>query len=180
MIDLRFVAPDLRRIDEVSSEVVICGIWKDERPLTGLASLLDWRLAGRLSRLAKQGFLLGDVGEVLVVPARPRLPFDKLLACGLGPRAAFGEASFRTVLARALDALSGLSVKKAVVELPGRGEGDRALAAESAAEILLELIGDDDRDELFFVEEVDGQRRIETHAQERHRTAMRALAIAGR
>ncbi len=41
MIDLRFVAPDLRRLDEVASEVVVCGIWKDERPLTGLASLLD-------------------------------------------------------------------------------------------------------------------------------------------
>ena len=72
MIELRFVAPDLRRLDEVGSEVVVCGIWKDERPFTGLACLLDWRLAGRLSRLAKQGFLVGDVGEVLVVPARPR------------------------------------------------------------------------------------------------------------
>ena len=178
MIDLRFVAPDLRRLDEVGSEVVICGIWRDERPLTGLASLLDWRLAGRLSRLAKQGFLVGDVGEVLVVPARPRLPFDKLLVCGLGPRAAFDETTFRTVLARALDALTGLSVKKAVVELPGRGDG--GVEAEQAAEILLDLIGDHEPDALCFVEEPEGQRRIEKHAQERHRTALRAQAVASR
>ena len=170
MIDLRFVAPDLRRLDEVASEVVVCGIWKDERPLTGLASLLDWRLAGRLSRLAKQGFLVGDVGEVLFLPARPRLPFDKLLACGLGRRAGFDDAIFRTVLARALDALTGLSVKSAVVELPGRGDG--GASAERAASILLDLIGDDERDALCFVEEPDGQRLIEKHAQDRHRTAL--------
>ena len=174
MIDLRFVAPDLRRLDEVGSEVVVCGVWKDERPLTGLACLLDWRLAGRLSRLAKQGFLVGDVGEVLVIPARPRLPFDKLLACGLGPRASFGAPIFRTVLERIVDALAGLSVKKAVIELPGRGDG--GLDAELAAEILLDVVGDDERDALCFVEEPDGQRRIEKHAQERHRTALRAQA----
>lgn len=178
MIDLRFVAPDLRRLDEAGSEVVVCGIWKDERPLTGLAALLDWRLAGRLSRLAKQGFLVGEVGEVLVVPARPRLPFDKLLACGLGARASFGDATFRTVLVRIIDALRGLSVKKAVIELPGRGHG--GLEAERAAEILLDVIGDDERDALSFVEDPDSQRRIEKHAQERHRTALRAQALSSR
>jgi hypothetical protein len=178
MIELRFVAPDLRRLDEASSEVVVCGIWRDARPLTGLASLLDWRLAGRLSRLAKRGFLVGEAGEVLALPARPRLPFDKLLVCGLGPRASFGEATYRAVLVRALDALKGLSVKKAVLELPGRGDG--GLEAERAAEILLDLIGDDERDALCFVEEPEGQRRIEKHAQERHRTALRAESLAGR
>jgi hypothetical protein len=178
MIDLRFVAPDLRRLDEVGAEVVVCGVWKDERPLSGLACLLDWRLAGRLSRLAKQGFLAGDVGEVLVVPARPRLPFDKLLACGLGPRASFDAATFRTVLERIVDALAGLSVKKAVIELPGRGDG--GLEPEHAAEILLDVVGDDERDVLCFVEDLDAQRRIEKHAQERHRTALRAQGMTSR
>lgn len=178
MIDLRFVAPDLRRLDEVSSEVVVCGIWRDARPFTGLACLLDWRLSGRLSRLAKQGFLVGEVGEVLVLPSRPRLPFDKLLACGLGPRAHFGDATFRTVLVRILDALTGLSVKKAIIELPGRGDG--VVDPEHAAEILLDVIGEDERDALCFVEEPEGQRRIERHAQERHRTALRAQGMSAR
>ena len=177
MTELRFVAPDLRRLDEVGSEVVVCGIWRDERPFSGLACLLDWRLAGRLSRLARQGFLVGDVGEVLVVPARPRLPFDKLLACGLGPRATFNDVAFRTVLERIVDALAGLSVKKAVIELPGRGQG--GVDAERAAEILLDVVGDDERD-LCFVEEPDAQRRIEKHAQERHRTALRAQGMSAR
>ena len=54
MVDLRFVPRALRHLDETSAEVVACCIYRDERPLSGLAGLLDWRLSGRLSRLAKQ------------------------------------------------------------------------------------------------------------------------------
>ncbi len=172
MIDLRFVTPDLRRIDESPAEVIGCGVYRDTRPLTGLAALLDWRMAGRLSKLAKQGFLLGEVGEVLVVPARPRLPFDKLLAFGLGPRESFGDATFRKILERVLDSLAGLHVKKAVLELPGRG--DPGIEPERAAAILLDVLGEDERDALAFVEEEPGRKRIEQHALERRRTALRA------
>ncbi len=171
MTNLRFVAPDLRRLDEAGTEAIICGVWQDERPFSGLAGLLDWRLKGRLSHLAKEGFLRGDVEEVLLVPVRPRLPFDTLLACGLGPRAAFDGATFRVVLARALDALKGLSTKGAVVELP------HGLDAEVAADILLELIDDEGRDALCFVEDPENQVRIEKRAEERHRTILRTARI---
>jgi hypothetical protein len=172
MLDLRFVPRVLRQLDDVSAEVIACGIYRDERPLTGLAGLLDWRLAGRLSRLVKEGFLVGEVGELLAMPVRPRLPFDKLLVAGLGPKSSFGEGAFRTVLERTMNALSGLHVKKAVVELPGRG--DAAITAERAADILLDLIGDDERDALTFVEDPSDQQRIEKHAEARRRSALRA------
>jgi ATP-dependent Lhr-like helicase len=42
---------------------------------------------------------------VLVVPVRPRLPFDKVLAFGLGPRAGGRDATFTKVLERPLDVL---------------------------------------------------------------------------
>lgn len=171
IIDLRFVARDLRRLDETSAEVIACGIYRDARPMTGLAGLCDWRLAGRLSKLAKQGFLLGEVGEVLALPVRPRLPFDKLLVAGLGPRASFGDATFKKVTSRMIDAIAGLHTKKAILELPGRG--DQAISAERAADILLDLIGDDERDVLTFVEDAKDQERIERQAQERRRQAMR-------
>jgi hypothetical protein len=82
------------------------------------------------------------------------------------------------VLERIVDALAGLSVKKAVIELPGRGDG--GLEPEHAAEILLDVVGDDERDVLCFVEDLDAQRRIEKHAQERHRTALRAQGMTSR
>jgi hypothetical protein len=171
MNDLRFVAPDLRRLDDASAEIIVCGMWQDARPLSGLAGLLDWRLAGTLSRLAKQSFIVGDVGEALVLPVRPRLPFDKLLVCGLGARASFGGDTFKVVLERIRGALTGLSAKKAIVELPGRG--DQAIDAELAAEILLDAIGEEERDGLTFVEDASGQQQIEKHAVDRRRTAPR-------
>lgn len=172
MLDLRFVARDLRRLDETSAEVVACGVYRDARPLAGLAGLVDWRLCGKLSRLAKDGFLLGEVGEVVAIPVRPRLPFDKLLVAGLGPRASFGDATFKKVTTRIIDAIAGLHAKKAILELPGRG--DEAISAERAADILLDLIGDDERDVLTFVEEPSGRERIERQAHERRRNAIRA------
>lgn len=166
MLELRFVARDLRRLDEVSAEIVACGIYRDVRPLGGLAGLVDWRLAGRLSRLARQGFLLGEVGELLAMPVRPRLPFDNLLVAGLGPRSAFGDATFREVLERMLRAVGGLHAKKAVLELPGRA--DDAISAERAAEILFDVAGGE-RDVLTFVEDPAAQELIEkqVHAQRR-------------
>jgi len=175
MLDLRFVARDLRRLDETSAEVIACGIYRDARPMTGLAGLVDWRLCGQLSRLAKQGFLLGEVGEVLAVPVRPRLPFDKLLVAGLGPRASFVDATFKKVLDRMITSITGLHCKKAIIELPGRG--DEAIPAERAAEILLDLIGEDERDVLTFVEDTNGRERIEKRALERRREAIRSQAV---
>ncbi len=174
MTELRFVAPDLRRLDQASSEVIVCGVWSDVRPLSGLACLLDWRLAGRLSALVRTGFLVGELGEALLVPTRSRLPYEKLLACGLGARANFDEATFRTVLTRMLDILSGLRVKTAVIELPGRGGA--LMEPERATDLFLEIADaprDAPRPDFAFVEPVEAARRIEKYAQERHRTALR-------
>ncbi|MCL2777276.1 MAG: leucyl aminopeptidase [Polyangiaceae bacterium] len=170
MLDLRFVVPDLRRLDEISAEVIVSCIWKDERPMQGLSSLVDWRLAGRLSQLLRQGFLVGEVGEVLIVPVRHKLRFDNLLVCGLGPRSGFDDATFRRVLGRMLDTLAGLLVKKAVVQLPGR-TGD-LFDSERAAEILLDLAHDNVHDALTLVEDIDGQKRIERRVAEQHRGAL--------
>jgi hypothetical protein len=133
---LHFLVPDLRAIDEASAELIACAIFADERPMRGLAGLLDWRLGARLSALAKSDFLRGDEGEVVLVPGRPKLPFEKVLLLGLGPRAAFGDAVVRRVLGRLITTLDGLKVKRALVEIPGRASGE--LEPERAAELLLE------------------------------------------
>lgn len=178
MGELRFVAPDLRRLDEVEAEVVACGVFRDVRPLTGLAGLIDWRLAGRLSRLARKGFLSGETGEVLVLPARPRLRSEKLLVFGLGPRASFDGGRYRSVLERVLDSLAGLQVKSVVLELPGRGAG--AVTAEHAAEVLLGLADADRRDALTLVEDIEGQRGFEAAAGDRRRSSLRAQGLPAR
>src|SRR5262249_17344054 len=77
--ELRFVPPELARLDEIDCEVLACTVWSDVRPSHGLAGLCDWRLGGRLSDLERRGLVTGALGEVVLVPGKPRLTFDKLL-----------------------------------------------------------------------------------------------------
>ncbi len=167
-MDLRFIAPDLRALDDTPAEVIACAIWSDERPMRGLAGLLDWRLAGRVSRLARQKFVKGELGEVLCMQGRPRLPFDKVLLLGAGKREAFDAAACRHVTGVLLRTLEGLHVKRAVVELPGRA-GDR-IAPEIAAEIALESARDSEaHDAWWLVEGPEAQAKIESRAKEERR-----------
>jgi hypothetical protein len=167
-MELRFVAPDLRRLDDAQAEVVACGMWEDERPLTGLAGLLDWRLAGKLSKLARDGFIEGKLEEVLFVPGRPRLGFDKVILLGLGPREGFGDGAFRTVVDRLVATLEGLHVKRALVELPGRG--DDAVTAERACELAIEHVAPrENHDAWILVEPPEAQKRVAQRAQDRRR-----------
>jgi hypothetical protein len=172
-MDLRFVTPDLRSLDEARAELLACTVWSDERPMRGVAGMLDWRLAGRLSALAKSRFLVGEVGEALLVPGKPQLAFDKVLVLGLGARGAFGESVFRSAVARLLRALEGLRVRRAVVELPGRA--DSVIDAERATELVLECIGDSpEHDEWWLIEDAASQKRMQQRAQDERRRARRA------
>jgi hypothetical protein len=167
-MDLRFVPPDLRRLEAAGGEMIACGIWSDERPLPGLAGLLDWRLAGRLSRLARDHFLAGSLGEVMFVPGRPRLPFDKVIVLGLGAKASFGDDAFRLALQRLLATAAGLQVRKAVVELPGRG--DQTMDVERAAELVVEVMGaQPPADAWWLVESLEGERKFTKVTEEKRR-----------
>ncbi len=125
-MDLRFVTRDLRRLDLAATEVLLATLAEDERPPHGVAGLVDFRLAGRVSELIRSGYASGAVGEVLLIPGKPKLPFDKIVFFGTGSRAAFGERTFRQVVERMLSTLEGLRVQHVV------GTGLEALAAADA------------------------------------------------
>ncbi|MGA2447587.1 MAG: M17 family peptidase N-terminal domain-containing protein [Polyangiaceae bacterium] len=131
--------------------------------MRGLAGLLDWRLAGRLSAMQKRGFLNGQKGEVLLVPGMPNLPFEKVLVFGLGPRARFGEDDFRDAIERLARTLLGVHVRRAMVELPGRA-GD-AIEPERAVTLALECVGaSTEIDAWWIVEDAAARQRIELRA----------------
>src|SRR4051812_14715541 len=164
-MDLRFVAPDLHRLDDTPAEVIACAMWTDERPARGLAGLLDWRLAGRVNRLARERFADGKAGEGLCIQGRPRLPFDKVLVVGAGERAKVDEDAFRVATGALLRTLAGLGVRRAVVELPGRDTD--AISPERAAEIVLEASRNDEaHDAWWLVELPEAQARIAARAND--------------
>jgi hypothetical protein len=158
-MDLRFIAPSLRKLDLSGTEVLVAALTPGERPPRGIAGLCDWRLAGRLSRLLASGFATGALGEVLLLSGRPKLPFDKLLLFGVGAREDFSELVFRSVIERVLVTLEGLRARTAVVELPGRHFD--GISPERAADILLEISGTrSEHDVWTLIESSEAQRTI--------------------
>jgi Cytosol aminopeptidase family, N-terminal domain len=171
-MDLRFVAPELRELDRANAEVLACSIWSDERPVRGVAGMLDWRFAGKLSALMKRGYATGELGEVLMVPGKPGVAFEKILVFGAGARGAFGEQTFRAIVTRLLRTLEGLGVRRAVVELPGRPTG--AIDAALSAQIVRECAGDaPHHDAWWLVEDADGERQMRQRAKDDRRRAAR-------
>ena len=173
-MELHFVAPDLTKLDApMAAEVVACCVYEDEMPMRGLAGLVDWRMAGKLSALEREGFLRGETSEVLCVPGRPRVPFDKVLLFGLGKRASFDDEACKKALAHVIRVLEGLRVRRAVVEIPGRG-GEERVSPERAAEILHELTHDTtSQDAWWLVEGSDGERRLLERTKETNRRPRR-------
>jgi Cytosol aminopeptidase family, N-terminal domain len=173
-VELRFVTPELARLDEIDCEILACSVFSDARPSHGLAGLCDWRLAGRISDLERKGLVTGDLGEAVMLPGKPRLTFDKILLFGAGPRASFDEETFQALVLQMLAAMEGLSARASVVELPGRHEG--LIAAERAADILLACAGrKPEHDVWTLVEDAEGKQRIVQHMIEERRRVRRVI-----
>jgi hypothetical protein len=167
-VEIRFVPPLLRKLDDASAELCACTIWSDERPARGFADLIDWRLGGRLSALLRSGFLTGRRGEALLVPGKPFLPFEKVLVVGLGERGSFGEEGFRAAVLHIARALEGLRVRRAVVELPGRASA--AVGPREAITWTLDCLGDStEHDAWWLVEPPGDQKLIEERAADERR-----------
>jgi hypothetical protein len=173
-VELRFVEPHLSKLDEIDQEILVTSVFADVRPARGAAGLCDFRLCGRLSRLMKEGFVTGNFGEVVLVPGKPLLSFDKLLVFGAGPRAALDEEAFVELVGIIIRTLEGLAARSAVIELPGRQAG--LIAADRAVELLLiELGGSTEQDVWTLVEDAEGRALAEEHMVEQKRRIRRSL-----
>lgn len=117
-MEISFYPLTLEAMDRSAAEALCLFVGEDERPLAGLAGLADWRLAGGLSRLVRQGLLHGTSGEALLTPAR-RLPFRKLFLFGLGPQAQ-DEAALSAHVDEAMRKLASAQVEDAALQLPAR------------------------------------------------------------
>jgi len=93
-----------------------------ERPLQGLAGLVDWRLAGALHRALRAGHYAGSGGEQLLLPTQGRLAPARVFCFGV-PEAPVDEAGFRAVAYRALDALLRAGSKSQLTALPPTAPG---------------------------------------------------------
>ncbi len=126
----RAVLEGVREFDELAFEGVerirvdlgLVPVFADERPLQGLAGLMDWRRSGWMSSLLRSGFCSGRAGERVLMPGGPGLPVDRVVLVGLGPRAEF-DADAAARAARDLVAVAlGVGALRVLVALPAHGE----------------------------------------------------------
>jgi hypothetical protein len=133
-VELSFRSLTLDALDEAKAEALCLFVGEEERPLTGLAGLVDWRLSGRLSRMIRSGLLTGAPGEALLTPPGARLAFEKLFLFGTGT-----SRDAEALSSRVIDAMHRLfqaGVREAALQLPTgvvADEGARRLLAEEQA-----------------------------------------------
>jgi len=170
-MDIRFVGPGLSQLDQLQCEALVLPMFLDERPLSGLLGLVDWRLCGFLSHRVASGRIDGSQGEMTLLPGRPRLPIDKLILVGLGPSAEFDHARLEQALEQTMRALARAKVRSYALVLPGRNLGK--IAAEEAMEAFVGRARGEDQDEITLIDS-QPDRKIMAAVLERERRRARA------
>jgi hypothetical protein len=122
-------------------------VFSDERPLLGLAGLIDWRGSGCLSKLVRSGFCSSAVREQVLLPCDRRLPVDRLVLVGLGPREHYDEAHARALAEQSVRVALGLGSPTVLIALPSHGR-DRTLT-EVAFQSLISTIQERERGAVF-------------------------------
>lgn len=109
----------LDSLDALSGiEAVCCFVVEDERPLSGAAGFLDWRLCGGLSKILGSGFFVGAPGDKLLVPTEARVPAKKIFAVGLGRSTAVTALGLEHALTQAAAMLSKAKVDSVALAFP--------------------------------------------------------------
>ena len=90
-------------------------IAEDERPLQGLAGLVDWRLAGGLSRLIEAGAFDGREKERTLASPDGR---TRVLVFGLGPSASITRERLDVAACAAAEAITRARLGRVAVGVP--------------------------------------------------------------
>ena len=88
--------------DRMEGEVAAVFFFEDDRPLHGSASLLDWRLNGKLTELLQAGTVSGRLGDAVAVKNNGKLDADWALFLGGGKRSRLSKAVWERLLKRGI------------------------------------------------------------------------------
>lgn len=108
----------LEGLDGLPAIDLVAFVAADERPLRGLAGLIDWRLCGDLTRLVKAKHFDGAVGDPLLTVSGGRLPAQRIFLFGVGSAAALATARPGAYLAEALAVVGRAGGRRLAMALP--------------------------------------------------------------
>jgi hypothetical protein len=136
-MDVRFIPPEIRSLELLTQELLLLPLFVEDRPPGGALELVDYRLAGAVSKLMMEGRIGASLGSAYALGGRPKLGFERVVIVGAGSIATFNRAAAEQTVRRMLEAASELKARRATVELPGRA---RDLSSpEERIETLLEV-----------------------------------------
>jgi hypothetical protein len=119
-----YVEVERRSFDRAQGDVLIAGIFADERPIRGAAGAVDWRLCGPVSRRLVSGKLEGKIGEAVLLSTYARLLVPRVLLLGLGDRALFTPHDIHVVTREAVGRALELGARRLVLEPLGVDDAD--------------------------------------------------------
>ncbi len=119
MTPTELILAELPALDRQSDDLLVLGLLEDERPLAGLAGLIDWRLCGALSRWLVSGFASGSWGENVIYPSSARLAHNATLVLGLGTRPQLRTDRVHDAARRASEVMKGLGAETMTCDLLG-------------------------------------------------------------
>ena len=88
--------------DKMEGEVAVVFFFEDNRPLHGSASMLDWRLNGKLTGLIQSGTVSGRLGDTIAVRNNGKLDVDWALFLGGGKRSRLSTAVWERLLKKGI------------------------------------------------------------------------------
>jgi len=105
-------------IDLQETDLLITGLFQDERPLRGSIGWIDWRLNGMLSRFLIENRLTGEWRERTLIPSQDRVSPKVILLFGLGKVKEYSYLSVREVVPFVVETLKNLRASNLCFSLP--------------------------------------------------------------
>ncbi len=90
-------------VEAVAADIVVAGVFCDDRPLRGASGRLDWRLCGQLSDLMASGGLDEAPGSAVLLPGSGPIKATRVLLLGLGKRREFSLERAEEAMRDAID-----------------------------------------------------------------------------
>jgi hypothetical protein len=127
-------------VDAQKCDVLVTGIFQDERPLKGSSGWMDWRFNGRLSRFLITQKLTGEWKETTLILSQGRIVPRMLLLIGLGKARDYSFLRIRELSPYLLETLRKLNLSDVCLSFPY--EESYHVDCGKLAEVLLEGIAD--------------------------------------
>jgi hypothetical protein len=127
-------------VDLQETDLLITGLFQDERPLRGSIGWIDWRLNGMLSRFLIENRLTGEWKEKTLIPSQGRVSPKVILIFGLGKVKEYSYLSVREVVPFVVETLKNMRASNLCFSLP-YGDGYNVDCGK-LTEVLLEGITD--------------------------------------